>query len=970
MSENIAIIGMSGRFPGAKDVQQFWQNLVNGTDSISRFGENELEYNVAAEAGRSGGQKYVSARGVLDNVDQFDADFFDINPREAELMDPQHRLFLECAWEALEGAGCDPERYPGLVGVFAGCSLNSYLLYNLCKDRAFAARFAGNFQVENFSTLLGNDKDFLPTRVSYKLNLKGPSMAVQSACSTALVAVCQACTNLLTYQCDMALAGAASVSFPQKRNYVFEDGSLVSGDGICRTFDAAADGTVFGNGVGVVLLKRLTDAMIDGDTVLAVITGFATNNDGAQKVGYAAPSVEAQASVIAMAQAAAGVEPESISYVEAHGTGTALGDPIELAALTKAFREGGAERNNYCPIGTSKTHVGHLDVAAGATGLIKTILQLQHEFIPPLLHFKSPNPKINFAQSPFFPVTKALEWKRGQEPRRAGVSAFGVGGTNAHVIVEEAPAIQSSGPSRTQQLLVLSAKTETALQKMAENLAAHLLEQPGLNLGDVAYTLKLGRRTFACRRALVVSDAADAAARLRSGQTRTAFASGSRESEPAVVFAFPGQGAQYVDMGRSLYYSEPVFRTEVDRCAEILREHLHFDIRTILYPEPANRQQAEIQINETSFTQPAIFTVEYALAALWLSWGVKPAVLIGHSIGEYVAAVLAETFTLENALALLSARARLMHALPGGSMLAVRLDGKTLESMLPTGASIAALNSARLCTVSGPEKVLKLFQKELEASNVSSRFLATSHAFHSAMMEPILPEFTELVRKTPWAAPKIPWISTCTGTWMTPENLADPAYWSRQLRHTVHFADAIEKVIPDPHNTILEVGPGQALSQMVHQHPAKAKDLVVFSTLDPSNAPEKDQTFILTSLGGLWLAGVKPDWKGFYAHEKRRHIPLPTYPFERKQHWIEPGTTKTESPPDSSARPPAAKSAMAAVTAVSGVESSDLAEQLIQEQLQLMSRQLDLLQSFNPAEKPDDLLITIGTNAGITAEEK
>jgi acyl transferase domain-containing protein len=697
----------------------------------------------------------------------------------------------------------------------------------------------------------------------------------------------------------------------------------------------------------VVLLKRLADAVADGDTVLAVIKGTAINNDGEAKVSYAAPSVDAQASVIAMAQAAADVDPESISYIEAHGTGTPLGDPIELAALTKAFRDGGAKRNGYCAIGTAKTNISHLDIASGATGLIKTVLQLHHGLVPPLLHFKSPNPKIDFARSPFFPVTEKIEWKRGNIPRRAGVSAFGVGGTNAHVIVEEAPEIEAGGSSRSQQLLLLSAKTEIALKKMSENLATHLLAHPEQNLSDVAFTLKVGRKSFVNRRALVVSDIADAVGKLQSGDAKQLFSAKPPQSEPSVVFVFPGQGAQFVEMGRGLYESEPVFQKEVDRCAEILRSHLDLDIRSIMYPATADRQRAESQINETAVTQPAIFTVEYALAKLWLSWGVKPAVLIGHSIGEYVAAVLAESFTLENALALLSARAKLMQALPGGSMLAVRLDGKTVEAMLPPEASIAALNSAKLCTISGPDNVLKSFQSELEANKIASRFLATSHAFHSAMMEPMVPKFTEIVRQTPRAEPIIPWVSTCTGTWIKPGELADPSYWSRQLRYTVRFAETLDCVLKDAPKIILEVGPGHALAQLAHQYPEKSKVITVCSTLDSSNAPGNEQAFVLNSLGKLWLAGVKPDWTGFYANEKRRRIQLPTYPFERKRHWVEP--VKEPDPalnsgqgtvPANGARPSMDPNPAGDATITAG-----LLENVIHQQLRLMTEQLEMLQT-------------------------
>ncbi len=669
-TDGIAIVGMSGRFPGARDLDQFWQNLVNGVDSVARLREEDLEYSVATEDAIAQGQKFIRARGVIDGADLFDADFFGMYPKEAQLIDPQHRLFLECAWEALESAGHAPDRYPGLIGVYAGLAMNTYFLHNLCVDRAFAADFSANYQVGGYPTMLGNDKDFMPTRVSYKLNLRGPSMTVQSACSTSLVAVCQACTSLLTYQCDMALAGGVSITFPQKRDYQYQEEGLASADGTCRTFDADACGTVFGHGVAVVLLKRVEDAIADGDHILAVIKGFAVNNDGCDKIGYAAPSVNAQADVTAMAQAAAGIHPDTVSYVEAHGTATPLGDPIEVAALTSAFRRGGASRNQYCALGTGKTHIGHLDVAAGATGLIKTVLQLQHEFIPALLHFKTPNPKIDFGNSPFFPVSTGMEWKRGDAPRRAGVSAMGIGGTNAHVVVEEAPRA-FSGRSRETQLLLLSAKTPTALTAMSARLADYLESHPESSLADVAFTLQRGRQRFRYRQAVCAATAKQAIERLRAADQETAFTAQAAAQPPSVVFLFPGQGAQFVDMGRGLYEHEPVFREAVDECAEYLEKHLQLNIRTVLYPEASFRAQAEREINETRVTQPTIFTVEYALARLWMSWGIKPSLLIGHSVGEYVAAVLAGVFTLEDALGVLAARAKLMQE-PSG-----RIDARS-----------------------------------------------------------------------------------------------------------------------------------------------------------------------------------------------------------------------------------------------------------------------------------------------------
>ena len=914
----VAIVGMAARLPGAASVEDFWRNLVQGAEAIQTFAPEALEH-CLAKNDPANADRYVRARSVLENADQFDAAFFGIYPRQAELMDPQHRVFLECAWEALESAGYDPETYPGLIGLYAGLSLNTYLLYNISSQPGAAPALAASYP-GSYDTLFGNDKDFMTTRVAHKLNLRGPCVTVQTACSTSLVAVAHAYYSLLTYQCDMALAGGVSITFPQRRDYLYEAEGMVSRDGTCRSFDAESSGTVFGSGAGIVVLKRLSEAIADGDHIRAVILGAAVNNDGSARVGYAAPGVQGQAAVIALAQAAAGVTADSISYVEAHGTGTPMGDPIEVAALTQAFRQTTA-RKGFCRLGTAKTHVGHLDMASGVTGLIKTVLQLEHEKIPALLHFQRPNPRIDFENSPFVPVATLTEWPRTAVPRRAGVSAFGVGGTNAHVIVEEAPLPEPRVTSRARQVLVLSAKTPTALETMTRNLADWLEQQssvlPPLRVGeragvrcpdpnlpsplsnallaDVAFTLQLGRKPFAHRRAVVVSGPEEAVKALRALEAKTSATGQAPAQEPEVVFLFPGQGAQYVDMGRELYAKEPVFREEMDRCAEILRTHLGTDIRTILHPTAEGRADASTRINETAMTQPAIFVIEYALAKLWQSWGVQPSILIGHSIGEYVCAVLAETFTLEDALALLAVRAKLMQALPAGSMLAVRLPGAEVEPLLPAGVFIAAYNSAKLCTVSGPTEVLERFQQELEGRKVAAKLLPTSHAFHSAMMDPMLEEFTAAVAKTPRSAPKQRWISTCTGTWMTPEDLADPAYWSRQLRQAVRFADALSLVAGDRKHLLLEVGPGQALTQLARQHPGKPPELVVLSSFGPGSEAGEEVASMYGALGRLWIAGVTPRWDRLHAGERRRRVPLPTYPFERKRFWVEPAAQTSAS---------------------------------------------------------------------------
>jgi len=951
--EGIAIVGMSGRFPGANSVEQFWHNLMQGVDSVSTFREDELEYSVVTKDAIEQGQKFIRARGVLDGVDMFDAEFFGMYPKEVQMIDPQHRLFLECAWEALESAGHASESYPGLIGVYAGLAMNTYFLHNICVNRAFAADFSANYQVGNYQTMLGNDKDFLPTRVSYKLNLRGPSMTVQSACSTSLVAICQACTGLLTYQCDMALAGGVSITFPQKRDYRYQEESLASADGKCRTFDADACGTVFGHGAAVVLLKRLEDALADRDPILAVIKGFALNNDGSDKIGYAAPSINAQADVVAMAQAAAGVHPESISYIEAHGTATPLGDPVEMAALTEAFRRGGAERKQFCAVGTGKTHIGHLDVAAGATGLIKTVLQLQHEVIPPLLHFKTPNPKIDFQNSPFFPVAKQMEWKRTDTPRRAGVTALGIGGTNAHVVVEEAPAT-SSGSSRKAQLLLLSAKTPTAVSAMSARLAEYLEKNPETSLADVAFTLQKGRQRFRYRNALSASTATEAIEKLKAIERETTSTVQAPTEVPSVVFVFPGQGSQYVNMGRELYESEDVFRDAVDRCAECLQGHLRLDIRSVVYPNGAESvARAEQQINETSVTQPAIFTLEYALACLWMSWGIKPSLLIGHSVGEYVAAVLAEVFSLEDALGILASRARLMQNLPGGSMLAVRRGASELEGTLPEGVAIAAINSPVLTTLSGPTPELQKLQEKFEAEGVFCRLLPTSHAFHSSMMDPIVEPFTKIAGGVPHQKPTLPWISTYTGTWIDKENGPDGAYWSGQLRRTVRFGQAIETALQAGATMFLEVGPGQALTQLIRQQTTKPKNLVAVTSLGPNDGNPADLKAMLASLGGLWTNGIEPDWTEFYSREARLRLALPTYPFERKSYWIAPPSKAIEAPKTSEVSKEVSSGNGKAVeispaypllpNSALTSETRDTTCRLIERQVQLMTEQLEML---------------------------
>ncbi|MCB9100062.1 MAG: SDR family NAD(P)-dependent oxidoreductase [Anaerolineales bacterium] len=896
----IAIIGMAGRFPGAKNLDEFWQNLRDGVESISFFSDEEL---AASGIGPEvlNASNYVKARAVLDKAEWFDASFFEISPREAEIIDPQHRLFLECAWETLENAGYDPDTYQGAIGVYAGTSMNTYLLYNLASNPELLA------MIGDYQTMLGNDKDFLTTRVSYKLNLKGPSINVQTACSTSLVAVALACQSLLSYECDMALAGGVSVMFPQRQGYFYQEGGIHSPDGRCRAFDSQAQGMFAGQGTGIVALKRLEDATADGDHIYAVIKGVAVNNDGSLKVGYTAPSVEGQAAVISMAQALAGVEPETISYIEAHGTATPLGDPIEIAGLTQAFRAG-TDAKEFCAVGSVKTNIGHLDAAAGVAGLIKTTMALEHKQIPPSLHFEQPNPKIDFANSPFYVNTSLTQWPAGDTPRRAGVSSFGIGGTNAHVVLEEAPPATSSESARERYLLPLSAKTDLALQMATENLAAYLKKNPTINLADVAYTLQLGRRAFDYRRIVVCSDVEDAVKALQSvepGRVLTSFYEPAAKTSP-VVFMFPGQGAQYIDMGLELYQAELAFREQVDFCAEFLKPHLGLDLRDLLYPTrnsgaELTEAQAEAvaeQLRQTNITQPALFVIEYALARLWMAWGIQPQAMIGHSIGEYVAACLAGVFTLEEALSVVVARGRLMQQMPAGAMLAVPLPEEQVTPLLNGGLSLAVINGPALCVVAGPMEAVDAFQTRLAAQEVDYRRLHTSHAFHSSMMTPAADLFAAQLNKIELKPPQIPFLSNVSGTWITASEATNPAYWASHLRETVRFSAGLGELLKEQDRVLLEVGPGRTLSSLVKQHPHKSREQVVLTSLRHPQERSSDVEFLLTTLGRLWLSGVKVDWLKLYVEEERQRVPLPTYPFERQRYWIEPRGRTYEAKPE------------------------------------------------------------------------
>lgn len=880
---DIAIVGMAAHLPGAGSVADYWQMLRDGRRAIRRLGEEELL--AAGESpSRMRAANYVPFAAPLDGFRDFDPEFFGFSPKEAAILDPQHRQFLETAWEALEDAGHMPERFPGRIGVWAGCGMGSYFYFNLCSNPGLVDQ-VGMFLLRH----TGNDKDFLATRVSHILDLKGPSIGVQTACSTSLVAVHMAARALAAGECDMALAGGVTIELPQGRGYLYAEGEILSPDGECHAFDHRARGTVFGSGAGVVVLRRLKDALADGDHIWAVIRGSAVNNDGAAKAGYLAPSVEGQADCVAAALAAAGVPADTLGYVECHGTGTYLGDPIEIAALTEAFRRTTA-RTGCTRIGSVKTNIGHLDTAAGVASLIKATLALHHRALPPSLGYEAPNPAIDFAASPFLVNDRLAAWE-GPGPRRAGVNSLGVGGTNAHVVLEEAPAAAAAEPALWPvHPVVISARSRAALDAAGARLAARLRADPGLDLADVAFTLKEGRRAFPWRRVLVAADAAEAAALIEAPDPRRVFTAEAPAEAPEVVFMFPGGGAQYAGMARDLHETEPVFREWMDRGLAHIAPKLDYDLRALWLPAAGQEAAADARLLKPSVQLPLILMVEVALAELWRAWGVQPAALIGHSMGENAAACVAGVMGYEDAIDLVHLRGRLFDGVPPGGMLSVPLPEAEVAALLGDDLDLASVNAPGLCVVSGPDAALAALAGRLAARDVETVRIPIDIAAHSRMLQPILAAFGAHLARMPLAPPRLPVISNRSGRPLTAAEATDPAYWVGHLRNTVRFADGIAHLREGPARVFLEVGPGKALASLVQANgvpPGRA-----INALRHPDQPVADDAWHLTTLARLWAAGVEADWEQLWAGIPRRRLPLPTYPFQRKPYFIEPGTAR------------------------------------------------------------------------------
>jgi phthiocerol/phenolphthiocerol synthesis type-I polyketide synthase E len=883
---SIAIIGMAGRFPGAKNIDELWQLLKAGRNVTSRLPDEEL-----AAAGVSPAlinhPNYVKACNKLDGYDQFDAGFFGYSPRQATSLDPQGRLFLECAWEALEHAAYDPAKYGGVIGMFGACGTNHYhqrYLHEIVESNG------GDWH----QTSLDGEKDFLPMRVSYKLGLKGPSVAVQSACSSSLVAVHLACQSILTFESDIALAGGVSIKLNQNSGYLYKEGGISAADGVCRPYDAGASGTIGGSGCGIVVLKLLENALRDGDEIHGVIRSTSVNNDGSDKAGFSAPGIKSQARLIASALAFAELNPMDIGMLEGHGTGTVLGDAVELTALREAFEISAANQQAWCALGSIKSNIGHLDTAAGVAGLIKAVLCLKHKHFVPSLNFSKPNPALDSGNNPFTVSTEYKPWHSDGKPRRAGVSSFGMGGTNAHAIIEEAP----TGPTRPPaapipRVFPLSAHKKETLQQLKVELAKHLEVQPDLDVGDLAYTLQTGRRRFAYRHAVVAASSAELISALRQDKATQSSSVDTldQHSDRPVVFMIPGQGSQRSGAIKALYDSEQYFRSCVDECANLFQAELGFDIRPFICSSENSNQ--ELSINSTLVTQPSVFTVGYGLSRLWMHWGVTPAALIGHSVGEYVAACIAGVLSLQDCIKLLSARASMVNALPMGAMLVVRLPANECRPFLGESLSIASINSPTQCVVSGSLEDVDALSNSLTDRAIDHRRLPVSHGFHSKMMEPAMAALERVARECQFGAPRLPYVSCLTGKLAVESETSDPNFWARHLREPVNFRAALAVAVPGGSAIFLEVGTGQALCGLARQQFESSAEYAYLGSL--ADGGRSDRSEMLTQLATLWSLGANINWSALHQHSRPRRVGLTPYPFHRQRYWIE--STKPEAMP-------------------------------------------------------------------------
>ncbi len=875
LQDGIAIIGISCRFPGAQNKDEYWNNIINQKESIRFFSEEELRQQEYNWENLKNNPNFVKARGYLEDVDKWDAGFFNVTPKDAMTMDPQQRLWLQNTWHAFEDAGCNPFSYKGSIGVYAGSFYNTYLLNNVLRNPETYELYLRGRTPEMFQTYLNNDPMFLATRTAYFFNLKGPAINIQTACSTSLVAISQACNSLISFESDMCVAGGVTVIIPQHTGYIYQEGAIGSPDGHCRPFDIDSKGTVFGNGVGTVILKRLKDAIDDNDRIYSVIRGWAINNDGNQKVGFTAPGIEGQYSAIKMAQSFANINADEISYIEAHGTATPLGDPIEIAALSKAFRTT-TNKKQFCGIGSVKSNIGHLDAAAGVAGLIKIAMSAYNKKIPATLHFKEPNPRIDFKNSPFYVVDKNIEWHE-KRPLIMGVSSFGVGGTNAHVIISDYYSENKSITTSRPGLFLLSAKSENSLKQMQLNLSNYLMKEDFYTKEDITYTLQKRRMHMPFRSYAVSNE--------KNGVTECSFLSKKYDASlNELAFVFPGQGAQLPLMGENLYYSEPVFKSILDECFNIYNEITGNNLKEILFSK--NTDFSNEKLSQTIITQPALFAVEYALAKLYIHYNVLPNYLVGHSIGEYTAAAISGVFDLKSAMAIVCKRGELMQSMPNGNMVSVFSSDDVLRELSQGLFEIAAVNSQQMCTISfqkeNNDKVLAL----LTEKDINFVSLNTSHAFHSKAFDPILDEFSSFVNTFNLNLPKIPYISCLTGKIITNEQAISGNYWADQLRNTVLFSKGIEHLVEDENIIFLEVGPNTHLSGLIRNNEKVIDKSIIINSLGKQSIDSEHNMFY-KSIGELWMRGIEADFNQFYENQIPNLASIPLYAFEKKKYWID-----------------------------------------------------------------------------------
>ena len=873
----IAVIGMACRFPGSSNIDEYWNNLIAGHDTIKHFTNDELQGSEFNFEELRNNPDFVPARGVLSDIDKFDADFFGMTPKEAAGTDPQHRVWLETAWDAFENAGCDPIKYKGSIGVFAGAYVNTYLLNNILRDNLRLENYIRLRSMESYQLMTGNDVAFIPTKTAYKFNLKGPAINVQTACSTSLVAISQACQSLFSFESDICLAGGICIMVPQETGYLYQEGAIPSPDGKCRPFDAKAKGTVFSNGVGVVVLKRTEDAIRDKDTIYALVRGWALNNDGSNKVSYVAPGIEGQTEVIMMAQSFAEVSPDQIGYIEAHGTATPLGDPVELTALKNAFSKK-TDKKQFCGVGSVKSNIGHTDAAAGVASFIKASLSVYHRIIPPTLNFSEPNPHFDFKNSPFYVQDKLQKWDK-KEPLIAGISSFGIGGTNAHVIIEEPPipGQVSENVAEWPELLILSAKSGSALTSRKKDLLSFIEKNPAARLKDIAYTLQVGRNHMQYRNFGVASLPGEV-----NSENNFVCDLKTDDRLTGIAFMFSGQGSQYPGMGQQLYNTNEQFRHILDYCFGIVKSETELNLKEILFNDFNSSQK----LNRTDITQPALFIIEYALAKVYESLGIKPKYLIGHSIGEYAAACISGVFDLDTALKIVINRGRLMQGMSTGSMMAVRCSKEKLESIGNAGFEIAANNARNQCTISFKATDAEAIKSLLDGNEIKYILLNTSHAFHSSAFDPILNEFSHFVNLFRLNEPKIPMISCLTGDFITPQQAVSGDYWAQQLRNMVCFREGISTIAKQEDVLFLEIGPDTHLTGLARQNSDITNRMAIVSSLGKKDDID-ERNKIISSLGYIWANGININFESLHLDDHPCKISLPTYPFERKRYWID-----------------------------------------------------------------------------------